>query len=282
MVMGRFSSRLSRIEEAVIPRRTASVILEDTKDDDLRALVIRGFYEELNDAKARGDKAFAKDLQLCIKHETGQLRKLSHAKKIERTKRVKRIARELEQAPEDGRLPENFGETARRHITEQAQELRFAQRFPDSLERLASGKILELKDGSGKTIAIAKPLRGDHNSQYLRVQMRSSFIPDDSREYLNLDNCEKGEIWRPWFKFCRLVEDIRDGKVEPPAPKPPSPPKPAATEPIAPPRAKPEPRSPDDNGVVVPFPASGMRVSDYQEIMRKERLARMEKDRRPK
>ena len=83
--MGRFSSRLARIEEAVIPRRTASVVLESLTADDLNALVIQGHRHELKLARARGDKSYAADLALVILHETGRLNKLPHGKKLERT-----------------------------------------------------------------------------------------------------------------------------------------------------------------------------------------------------
>jgi hypothetical protein len=282
--MARFSSRLTRIEEAVIPRRTASIILESLSKDELQSVNIEIIKAVLKEAKAKRDKAFAADIKLFLKHEEANLPAPdSRAGKLERTRRTKYLLADLEQANDDGlsHLSESPIAWIRRHFKEQAADIRFAERFPNLLNRLESGEIIELADKNAMPIAMCKMLPKHSQSYWRSVEMISGYAPQ-KREYVDLKNCNRSEIWRPWQKYCSLCEDIRDGKVPPPAPvavKPPAP-KPVA-EPSAPPRAaRPEPRESD--GVVLPFPTEGMRISEYQAIMKRERLARMEKDRGPR
>jgi hypothetical protein len=280
--MTRFSSRLARIEEAVIPRRTVSVVLESLSKDELQAVNIENIKSALKEARAKRDKAFAADLKLFLKQEQAKLPAPdSHAAKLERTKRTKRLLADLQQANDDGpsHLSEDPSTWVRRHIKEQAADIRFAQRFPNLLNRLESGDIIEFADKNAMPIAMCKMLPKDPQSYWRSVEMISGYALN-KREYVDLRSCNKNEIWRPWQKYCQLAEDIKDGKVQPPAPVAvkPSAPKPV-DEPYITRPARPEPSHFESDGTVIQFPSGGMKVHEYQKVMRAELEERIRKQR---
>ena len=135
--MARFDARLRRLEESLLPAVTVGAIIDSLSKDELQMVSIEAHRSLLQLAKSKGDKVFARDVQLILKREEAKLpAPPTRAAKLERTRRTKKLVEEINNAKPDPErylldsLPRKWMEDIKRD----AEEIRFAASFPDILD----------------------------------------------------------------------------------------------------------------------------------------------------